>query len=98
MNEIMRKTYELIDVLEDSDLIRDLEMYRTRIMDDEVLSTLIREGNSTKDEYVLLDIKRRLYQNKNYKGYMDKYNKLMYLVMDINYRYRKLLGKGSCHR
>lgn len=98
MNEIMRKTYELIDVLEDSDLIRDLEMYRTRIMDDEVLSTLIREGNSTKDEYVLLDIKRRLYQNKNYKGYMDKYNELMYLVMDINYRYRKLLGKGSCHR
>ncbi|MCI6266563.1 MAG: YlbF family regulator [Erysipelotrichaceae bacterium] len=98
MNEIMRKTYELIDVLEDSDLIRDLEMYRTRIMDDEVLSTLIREGNSTKDEYVLLDIKRRLYLNKNYKGYMDKYNELMYLVMDINYRYRKLLGKGSCHR
>lgn len=98
MNEIMRKTYELIDVLEDSDLIRDLEMYRTRIMDDEVLSTLIREGNSTEDEYVLLDIKRRLYLNKNYKGYMDKYNELMYLVMDINYRYRKLLGKGSCHR
>lgn len=98
MNEIMRKTYKLIDVLEDSDLIRDLEMYRTRIMDDEVLSTLIREGNSTKDEYVLLDIKRRLYLNKNYKGYMDKYNELMYLVMDINYRYRKLLGKGSCHR
>ncbi|MGN1028635.1 MAG: hypothetical protein ACI4P7_00925 [Bacilli bacterium] len=98
MNEIMRKTYELIDVLEDSDLIRDLEMYRTRIMDDEVLSTLIREGNSTEDEYVLLDIKRRLYQDKNYKGYMDKYNELMYLVMDINYRYRKLLGKGSCHR
>ena len=29
---------------------------------------------------------------------MDKYNELMYLVMDINYRYSKLLGKGSCFK
>lgn len=98
MNEIMQKTYELIDVLEDSDLIRDMSMYRDRVMKDENLSALIGKGNSTDDEYVLLDIKRKLYRNKDYKNYMDKYNELMYLVMDINYRYSKLLGKGRWHR
>lgn len=98
MNDIMKKTYELIDVLEDSELVRDIGMYRERIMSDKELSELIQRGNSIDDEYVLLDIKRKLYKNSDYKGYMDKYNELMYLVMDINYRYNKLLGKGRCHR
>lgn len=98
MNEIMQKTYELIDVLEDSELIREMGIYRDRVVKDDVLSELIQQGNATDDEYVLLDIKRKLYRNKDYKRYMDRYNELMYLVMDINYRYNKLLGKGRCHR
>lgn len=98
MNEIMKKTYELIDVMEESELISDIGRYREKIIANHDLSELVRKGNSTDDEYLLLDIKRRLYKNKDYKSYMDKYNELMYLVMDINYRYSKLLGKGSCHR
>ena len=39
-----------------------------------------------------------IYKNKDYQGYMDKYQELMYLVMDINSRYQKIIGKGSCHR
>lgn len=98
MNEIMKKTYELIDVLEDSEMIRDMGIYRDRIIHNEELSKMVYQGNHTDDEYVLLDLKRRLYRNKDYKGYMDQYNQLMHIVMDINYRYSKLLGKGRCHR
>ena len=98
MNKIMQKTYELIDVLEDSELMRDISIYKERIEENSDLRELIKRGNSTNDEYILLDIKRRLYKNSDYKGYMDKYNELMYLVMDINYRFNKMLGKGSCHR
>ncbi|MBQ8681905.1 MAG: YlbF family regulator [Bacilli bacterium] len=98
MNDIMKKTYELIDVLEESELINEISRCRDKISKNHDLSELIRKGNSTNDEYMLLDIKRRLYKNKDYKSYMDKYNELMYIVMDINYRYNKLLGKGSCHK
>ena len=98
MNNIIKKTYELIDVLQDSELIRDIGVYREKIENDNELSDLIKKGNSIDDEYVLLDIKRKLYKNSDYKKYIDKYNELMYLVMDINYRYNKLLGKGSCYR
>lgn len=98
MNKIMEKTYELIDVLEDSDLIKDIGFYRDRIMENKSLRDLILEGNSTSDEYLLLDIKRRLYKYSDYKNYMDKYNELMYIVMDINYRYNKLLGKSRCFK
>ena len=57
MNNIMKRTYEIID-----------------------------EGNNSNDEYLLLDIKRRLYKNKDYKNYMDRYNELMYIVMKIKYK------------
>ena len=96
MNEIMEKTFELIDVLEESDLIKELDKYKRRISSNETLSKLIKEGNTTSDKYMLLDIKRRLYKDSDYKNYMDYYNKLMYIVMDINSRYNKLLGKGCC--
>ena len=97
MNEIMIKTYELIDVLDSSKLILDLVKYRDVILNDKDLRWLIDKGNSTNDEYLLLDIKRRLYKNDDYKNYMDKYNELMYIVMKINQRYNKLLSKGSCN-
>lgn len=98
MNEIMKKTYELIDVLEDSDLIHDVTLYRDKIMDNSEIRDMIQEGNLTSNEYKMLDIKRKLYKNSDYKTYIERYNELMYLVMDINYRYSKLLGKGSCRR
>lgn len=97
MNDIMIKTYELIDVLDSSNLILDLVKYRDIILNDKDLRKLIDEGNNTNDEYLLLDIKRRLYKNKDYKNYMDRYNELMYIVMKINSRYNRLLGKGSCN-
>ena len=96
MNEIMEKTFELIDALEDSDLIKELDKHKRRISSNESLSKLIKEGNTTSDKYMLLDIKRRLYKDSDYKNYMDSYNKLMYIVMGINSRYNKLLGKGCC--
>lgn len=97
MNEIMIKTYELVDVLDSSKLILDLVKYKDIILNDKDLRKLIDKGNNTNDEYLLLDIKRRLYKNSDYKNYMDKYNELMYIVMKINQRYNKLLGKGSCN-
>lgn len=98
MNEIMKKTYELIDVLEDSELIKNLEIYRERVMKNLELQELIQQGNSLNDDYSIALVKKKLYGNKDYQSYMDSYNQLMYMVMDINYRYRKLLGKGSCYR
>lgn len=98
MNEIMKKTYELIDVLEESEIMINLEKYKEKIMNNEELRSLIHKGNSIQDEYILRDVKKRLYQYEDYQGYMDCYNQLMYLVMDMNYRFQGLIGKGCCHK
>ena len=66
MNEIMKKTYELIDVLEDSDLIHDVTLYRDKIMDNSEIRDMIQEGNLTSNEYKMLDIKRKLYKNSDF--------------------------------
>lgn len=90
MNEIMEKTYELIDVLEESNLIKDLEKYREVIYNNKELRQLIDKGNNISDDYLLLDIKKKLYSDNDYKNYMDKYNELLYIVMDINNRFKDL--------
>lgn len=95
MNEIILKTYELIDVMDKSSLIMDIDKYKKRIAADKGLVDLIALGNSTEDEYLLLDIKKKLYNNYDYKMYMESYNKLLYLVMDINSRYKVLLNNGK---
>lgn len=95
MHEIIEKTYELIDVLDNSDIIKNIDKYKERILNNKELLDLIDKGNRC-DEYQLLDIKKKLYGNKDYKSYMDNYNKLMYIVMDINSRYIKIIDERSC--
>ena len=94
----MEKTFELIDVLDSSDMMKELSFYRDKVMKNRELQELIQKANGSEDEYLKMDIKRRLYQNKDYQGYMERYQEVMYLVMDMNARFQKLVGKGRCFR
>ena len=57
MNEIMEKTYDLIDELDASDIIKNITFYKTKIMDNDDIRELINKGNNTSDDYVIMDIK-----------------------------------------
>lgn len=98
MNEIMEKTYVLIDELDKSDIIKDITFYKERIMNNDKIRELVSKGNNTDDEYIIRKIKQKLYTYDDYKNYMDNYNKLMYIVMDINNRLNKLINNKSCHK
>jgi len=94
--DIMNKTYELIDILENSSLFKDLALYKDRIMNNKELRDLIDRGNREEDEYVLLSIKKDLYKYDEYREYMRVYNEIMYIVMDINKRYKDLFNERKC--
>ena len=98
MHEIIRATYELIDELEKSDLIKNLTFYKDRVLGNKDLCELIDRGKNTCDKYVIMDIKRRLYNDSDYKNYVNSYNQLFYIVMNINNRYKKLLNDKSCKK
>ena len=96
--EIMNKTYELIDVLNDSSLFKKMDLYKKKIMNNERLKELIDKGNNTDDEYILLAIKKDIYKYYEYKEYMRLYNDVMYIVMDINNRYKSLFLERKCRK
>ena len=94
----MEKTYVLIDELDKSDIIKYITFYKERIMNNDKIRELVSKGNNTDDEYIIREIKQKLYTYDDYKNYMDNYNKLMYIVMDINNRLNKLINPKSCHK
>lgn len=98
MNEIMEKTYLLIDELDKSDIIKNITFYKERIISNEEIRELVDKGNNSSDEYVIRDIKKKLYEYLDYREYMDNYNKLMYIVMDINNRFNKIIDSKNCYR
>ena len=98
MNDIINKTYELIDELDNSDIIKNIDYYKSRVLSNEELVNLINRGKDTQDKYLLMDIKHKLYKNSDYKNYIDNYNELFYIVIDINNRLKKLLNDKICYK
>lgn len=94
--DIINKTYELIDELDSSSLIKDLIYYKNKILENRELCELINKGNKENDEYVLMSIKRALYKYEEYKIYNELYSELKFIVMDINSRYKALFNERMC--
>lgn len=98
MNEIMKKTYELIDELEKSNIIKSITLHKNNILNNKNLKELIEKANKEDDEYKLRELKIKLYQYEDYKKYMENYNKLNYIVLEINNRMKKITNDKNCRR
>ena len=90
--DIMNKTYELIDVLDNSDLFKELTIYKEKIINNRELRELIDKANKEKDKYKLLSLKKNLYKYEEYQEYNRIYNEIMYIVMNINSRFKSLFN------
>ena len=60
MHKIMEKTFELIDMLDDSEIIKELEKYKRQVLENKEIQELLKVGNSTSIEYEQLEIKKKL--------------------------------------
>ena len=90
MNNIIKKTYELIDTLDNSLLIKELSYYKDKVINDKYILDLINKYNNSNNNEEKITIKKELYNNINYIKYMENYNKLNYIIMDINNRIKKI--------
>ena len=90
MNNIIKKTYDLIDTLDNSLLIKELSYYKDKIINDKYILDLINKYNNSNNNEEKITIKKELYNNINYKKYMENYNKLNYIIMEINIRIKKI--------
>ena len=94
MHKIMEKTFELIDMLDDSEMIKELEKYKRQVLENKEIQELLKVGNNTSIEYEQLEIKKKLYEYPEYRGYMKYYDKLMFLVMKINQWFKNFTKNG----
>lgn len=96
MNEIMDATYEFIDYLDNSDIVKNLVYYKDKVKSNKELCSLLDKGKNTTDKYLIMDIKNKLYKNSDYQNYTKYYNDLFLIIMSINRRYKKLLNTSKC--
>ena len=83
MDNVIEKTKNLIEVFEESDLIKNLDHYKKIVLDKPLLKKL----NTLK-----------INSYEEYKEYMKYYNELFYYVMDINKRFKKYTDVRGCHK
>lgn len=81
---------------EDSDIIRNLDHYKTLVVNNKKLLELIDKYNNSTDDYEKISLKKEIYTYPEYKEYMKYYNELFYYVMNINNRFKKYTDVRGC--
>lgn len=98
MDNVIEKTKNLIEVFEESDLIKNLDHYKKIVLDNQELLEPINKYNTSNDDYEKVSLKVKINSYKEYKEYMKYYNELFYYVMDINKRFKKYTDVRGCHK
>jgi len=99
MSEIIEKTYNFLDVLDNSDLIKNLTKYRDKLLKNNDVLLKVKEINSEEDIENKVLLKKELYKNNDYVMYMKYYNELSFIVLKINNRFARYTKttKHNCY-
>ena len=71
MNDIIEKTNNLISVFEKSDLIKNLEYYKAKVIMNKKLLELINKYNNSNDEYEKISLKKEIFSFSNNISYEE---------------------------
>ena len=96
MSEIIEATYKLLDTLDNSEVIKKLTKYKQLSEQDEEVLSLVKQMNKEDNNSKKVELKKKLYDNINYKNYMDAYNELNYIVLKINNKYNEYTNTKKC--
>jgi cell fate (sporulation/competence/biofilm development) regulator YlbF (YheA/YmcA/DUF963 family) len=96
MSEIIEKTYKLLDVLDNSEVIKKITKYKKLLQQDKEVLSLIKKINNENNITLKIELKKELYNNINYKEYMNAYNELNYIVLKINKGFAKYTNTKQC--
>ena len=92
MNEVIEKTYELLDYLDNSKIVKDLTTAKNKLLKNQDILKKIKKYQKEKN----ITLKKEIFNNPDYANYMQCYNELSYLVMDINKKIKNITGKKEC--
>lgn len=87
MSEIIDATYKFLDVLDNSDLIIDMTIYKNKLLNNKDILNKIDILKKEKDNNKIIDLRKELYSNKDYHEYIKNYNELSFIILKINKKY-----------
>ena len=98
MSEIIEKTYKLLDTLDNSEVIKKLTQYKKIIEQDEAVLSLVKKINNEQNPNTKIELRKKLYSNRDYQNYMDAYNELNLIIMKINKKFSEYTNtkEGKC--
>lgn len=96
MDNVIEKTKELINTLDNSELMSHLDYYKKRVLLNKDLLELIDRYNTSNDNYEKLSLKQEIYKDDNYKEYMKYYNELFFYILKINKKFREYTSSKGC--
>ena len=99
MDDIINATYNFLDVLDRSPLIKKLTKYKQELLKDKKTLSLIKEIKKETNPDILITKRKKLYENNNYKMYMKYYNELSLIILKINHQYHTYTNtkEHNCH-
>ena len=96
MNDIIIKTYNFIDILDNSPLVKELLQSKEKLLTNQEVINLVDKFNHEEDTTKLMDIKNKLLEIEEYKKYIDNYNKLSSYILKISNQYKKYTNTRVC--
>lgn len=96
MSLIIENTYKLLDVLDNSDVIKNITYYKERLYNNKEILSLVEKYNKEDNIDKKVEIKKILYNNSDYKKYMDCYNELSYIILRVNNKYKEYTNTRNC--
>ena len=97
MSEIIEKTYKLLDVLDNSEVIKKLTQSKLILNQDEEVLSLVNIINNEDNLENKIELRKKLYNNVNYKKYMEAYNELSLIILKINKKYSEYTNTKECN-
>ena len=99
MSPIIEATYNLIDTLDKSNLIKELTKYKEKLMKNKALLKEIESIKQETNTDLIIKKRQALYKNNDYKMYMKYYGELSFIILKINKKYAEYTNtkEHSCH-
>jgi len=99
MSEIITATYNFLDTLDNSDLIKNLTKCKQKILKNKQILSLINDIKQEKDSNKLILKRKKIYENNDYKMYMKYYSELSLIILKINKKYTTYTKtkEHNCH-
>ena len=99
--EISNSLYELIDLIDNSSVVKDIKRLKESINKDKALMQKIKAFSRDKDKldkYELIARRQELYQNPLIKEYQTKINELNILIRQINNAFGPISPNLACKK